>query len=70
MTWQYRTFALPIPRGFFPFTAGGQVEGEDLTRPLNLLGAEGWELVSAFDTNYEGGSTNMVVCVLKRPSPA
>ena len=67
MKWEYRTVAFPIPRGFFPFKAGGQVADQDLTRELNEMGREGWELVSAFDTNYEGGSTNLVVCILKRP---
>jgi hypothetical protein len=70
MKWQYRTVAFPIARGFFPFKAGGQVEQDEITRALNELGGEGWELVSAFDTNYEGGSTNTVVCILKRPASA
>jgi hypothetical protein len=68
MKWQYRTVALAVTRGFFPFVAGGQVADEEVTGALNQLGSEGWELVSAFDTNYEGGSTNMVVCILKRPA--
>ena len=70
MNWQYRTVAFSIPRGFFPFKAGGQVDDEEITRTLNRLGSEGWELVSAFDTSYEGGSTNTVVCILKRPVSA
>ena len=70
MRWQYRTVGFSIPRGFFPFQAGGQVEDEELTRELNQLGKDGWELVSAFGTNYEGGSTNTIVCILKRPVSA
>ena len=70
MKWQYHTVAFSIGRGFFPFKAGGQVDDDEITRTLNELGNEGWELVSAFDTNYEGGSTNSVVCILKRPAPA
>ena len=66
MNWQYKTIAFNIRRGFFPFTPGGQIEEDEITRTLNELGKEGWELVSAFDTNYEGGSTNAVVCILKR----
>ncbi len=68
MKWQYHTVAFSIPRGFFPLKAGGQVDDAEMTRTLNELGGDGWELVSAFDTNYEGGSTNTVVCILKRPN--
>ena len=70
MKWQYRTVALSIPRGLALFTAGGQVEDEEITRALNQLGRDGWELVSAFTTACEGGATDRVVCILKRPVSA
>ena len=47
----------PVPDG---------VSAVHVTDRLNELGAEGWELVSVFDTN-NGGSTLEVVAVLKRP---
>src|SRR5690242_436690 len=65
MRWEYRTLAFNVARGFFPFSSGGQVEGDEISGALNRLGAEGWELVSAFDTNDVSGQTKMVVCILK-----
>ncbi len=39
---------------------------DELTARLNELGAEGWELVSVFDTSMLQGRTRDVVAVLKR----
>ena len=61
-TWEYMTLMLGAT-GIF----GGTVNGEDLTAKLNELGAAGWELVTAFDTNMLHGRTRDVVAVLKRP---
>jgi hypothetical protein len=46
---------------------GGKLDGERFNNHLNGLGAEGWELVSVFDTNFIQGGTRDVVAVLKRP---
>ena len=62
-TWEYMTIMLGAG-GFF----GGAVSGDTLTAKLNELGAEGWELVTAFDTNMLHGRTRDVVAVLKRPT--
>jgi Domain of unknown function (DUF4177) len=62
MTWEYTTFMLAAT-GFF----GGEVDGDALVGKLNELGAQGWELVSMFDTNMARGRTNEIVAVLKRP---
>ena len=64
-TWEYMTLMLGAG-GFF----GGSVSGDALTAKLNELGAEGWELVTAFDTNMAHGRTRDVIAVLKRPSRA
>ena len=61
-TWEYMTILLGAG-GFF----GGVVSGDTLTEKLNELGREGWELVTAFDTNMLHGRTRDVVAVLKRP---
>ena len=61
-TWEYMTIMLGAG-GFF----GGSVSGDTLTEKLNELGANGWELVTAFDTNMLQGRTRDVVAVLKRP---
>jgi hypothetical protein len=46
---------------------GGKIDGKQFNDHLNQLGEEGWELVSAFDTNFTDGGTRDVVAVLKRP---
>lgn len=46
---------------------GGKIDGEQFNTRLNELGEQGWELVSAFDTNRQEGGTRDVVAVFKRP---
>jgi len=46
---------------------GGKLDGEKFNERLNQLGKEGWELVSVFDTNVQGGRSRDVVAVLKQP---
>jgi hypothetical protein len=70
MRWEYRTVSFGASSGFWPLAAGGDVEGDEITTTLNRLGREGWELVSAFDTNDVRGQTRTVLCILKRPVPA
>ena len=70
MRWEYRTVSFGASSGFWPFAAGGDVEGDKITATLNRLGRGGWELASAFDTNDARGQTRMVVCILKRPISA
>jgi uncharacterized protein DUF4177 len=70
MRWEYRTVALGASQGFWPFAAGGDIEGDELNAALNRLGREGWELVSAFATTDVRAETRMVVCILKRPISA
>jgi hypothetical protein len=47
---------------------GGKIDGQKLNNRLNELGAEGWELVSVFDTNMLEGKTRDVIAILKRPA--
>jgi hypothetical protein len=62
MKWEYMSVMFSTA-GFF---VSGQLDGQAFTDRLNDLGAEGWELVSVFDTNNYG-NTLEVVAVLKRP---
>jgi hypothetical protein len=64
MRWEYRTIMLRAGGVFF----GGAVDGQELTDRLNELGAEGWELTTAFDTAMGHGRTRDVIAVLKRQS--
>lgn len=59
--WEYKT----LKHQFGGWT-GTKINIEDLDGRLNLLGAEGWELASSFDTSrYEGASTGIVM-IFKR----
>ena len=48
--------------GFF----GGNVDVRQVEIQLNLLGDEGWEMVSCTSTNQSYGATKSVVCIFKR----
>lgn len=45
---------------------GGSVEVNQLENQLNVLGYDGWELVSSFSTAQSYGSSKSIVCVFKR----
>lgn len=59
--WEYRTIKVTT-KGFL----GGILETQEFDIELNRLGAEGWELISCFDTNQSEGATREVVAVFKR----
>ena len=62
--WEYQTVKLE-PGGFF----GGKMDEEEMRRALNRMGADGWELVSTFDTAASGHSRE-VLFIFKRPAVA
>ena len=62
MKWEYRT--MKVATGGF---VGGKLDVTKLDGLMNSLGADGWELVSAFDTNQSYGASRDVVAVFKRP---
>jgi len=62
MNWEYKTVKLATTG-----LTGGKLDELKLDALMNQLGAEGWELVSAFDTNQSYGATRDVVVVFKRP---
>ncbi len=43
-----------------------KIDYTGLTEHLNKLGAEGWELVTSLDINWNQGGTKEVVLLLKR----
>jgi hypothetical protein len=59
--WEYRTEKLDV-EGFFNPT----VDAAAFDAALNALGAEGWELVTAFDLNRGQGRSIEVVALFKR----
>jgi hypothetical protein len=63
--WEYKTIKLSTT-GW----TGGKLDTDTFENLLNSLGREGWELVSAFDTNQSYGATRDVVAVFKRPVAA
>jgi len=61
MTWEYQTIKLRA-KGLL----GGKTDEVQLDAMMNELGAQGWELAAAFDTNEAYGSTRDVVVIFKR----
>ncbi len=49
-------------KGFF----GGNVEVDQIVYQLNLLGEEGWEMISCTSTNKSYGASKSIVCFFKR----
>ena len=49
-------------KGFF----GGSVEANKLESQLDLLGHDGWEMISCASTNQSYGSSKSIVCIFKR----
>lgn len=67
MAWEYK--AVSVKTGGWQLA--GTVDIPKLEGALNALGAAGWELVAAFDTNTVlEGATRDVVLLLKRPRRA
>ena len=60
--WEYWTLKLDAT-GFW----GGKVDEGELDRLLNDAGRQGWELVTAFDTNQSDGQTLHMLFTFKRP---
>jgi hypothetical protein len=65
MQWEYQ-----VVNVFDKSWMGGVVDGGEVMGQLNALGAQGWELVSAFDTNQGHGASRAYVFILKRPRTA
>ena len=61
--WQYKAFKFKAEGFFF----GGKIDHAKLENTLNLLGHDGWELVSIVTVNANQGITEDIAVVLKRP---
>ena len=61
MKWEYQTIKINA-KGFL----GGKFDEQQFDSMMNDMGAQGWELVSVFDTNQGYGATRDVVAVFKR----
>ena len=59
--WEYKTVQLDVSGWLLP-----KVEPEAMDAELNRHGAEGWELVNAFDINRAHGRTSEIVALFKR----
>lgn len=58
---EYKVFIYDT-KGFF----GGEVDVNQLECQLNLLGNDGWEMVSCTSSNQSYGASKSIVCILKR----
>ena len=62
--WEYKTLKFETESsGYF---SDGKLDEVDLDKKLNLLGEEGWELISSFDTNKCQGETKDIIAMFKR----
>ena len=62
--WEYKTIKLAAT-GWF---AGGNLDEGMLDEYMNLLGRDGWELVSAFDTSQAYGASRNIVAIIQEKS--
>ena len=46
--------------------AGGKVDALRMEEQLNLIGNDGWEMVSCTSTNMNEGASRSIVCIFKR----
>jgi len=60
-TWEYKTITMKTEGAM-----GGLLDVEAWDARLNAMGRDGWELVSAFDTNQSYGSSRLAVAVFMR----
>ncbi|MFK8008069.1 MAG: DUF4177 domain-containing protein [Saprospiraceae bacterium] len=59
---EYKTIKMNPKRAAF----SQKLEDEKLVEEMNVLGKEGWELVTSID-NKGGGTTMSIVLIFKRP---
>lgn len=59
--WEYKTIKIKL-KGL----TGGILDVEEFNYELNSLGAQGWELVSAFITTQGQGAGRDAIAVFKR----
>jgi hypothetical protein len=60
-TWEYKTIKVQT-KGIL----GGILDVNEFEGLLNQFGAQGWELVSTFDTNQVEGVSREAIAVFKR----
>ncbi|MBE0545437.1 MAG: DUF4177 domain-containing protein [Verrucomicrobia bacterium] len=60
--WEYKTIKVDT-KGML----GGILDTTAFDAVLNQVGADGWELIAAFDTNQNYGASREALAILKRP---
>lgn len=63
-TYEYKTLSYPLKRGLLTQRKG--LDRKTLTKELNALGSDGWELSGQF-TEQEQGFSRRLVLIFKRP---
>ena len=61
MNWEYKTLRLDVMGFMSP-----KVDTATIDAALNECGRDGWELISAFDTNFGHGQSCHIVVIFKR----
>jgi len=63
--WEYTIYSHQQPSKFL--RGAGDIPAAEISAQLNKLGAEGWEVVSAFPVALGSGATHELGFLLKRP---
>ncbi|CAG0981595.1 hypothetical protein PHYC_01795 [Phycisphaerales bacterium] len=63
--WEYTSWRVNVA-GFF----GPSFDPAEIDRVLNQAGAEGWELASVTDLNWNQGGSKFLLYTFKRPRAA
>jgi hypothetical protein len=66
MKWEYQTVKLNVVDGWN--FSGVEFDTDKVQDFTNQLGAQGWELVSAFSVNAGAGYSKEIVFIFKRPT--
>lgn len=62
--WEYSVLKFATT---YRFVDGTEIDENELQAKLNLLGSDGWELVSMSTVEMRKGGTKAVLATLKRP---
>jgi len=60
--WEYKTIKVDVKGTFI----GGVLDVATFDAKLNELGRDGWELISAFDTNMQQGASREAIAIFER----
>ena len=66
--WEYHLLKIPVhySNGRGVTTIHGRMDDASIAKQMQMLGAQGWELVSSFDRSEHQGQSCEVIMIFKR----